>query len=193
MVGNVVYWAFIFFQCLLWLLPGKFHFIHLLVIYASACSGFLISRCSVTSGFLTAWHLLSGKRAGSFFRGYETIHWFPTFLTWTFDYFCFSSLISTDWLRLSAAHRHGVTATPIASVVQKSDRSEGIAYVTWSIWLASLNPPVDVPKTTHPRGEFLDTRCPACLFFSSVHVSGINTNQNVDCSFTTVNVFVFEI
>lgn len=91
MVGNVVYWAFIFFQCLLWLLPGKFHFIHLLVIYASACSGFLISRCSVASGFLTAWHLLSGKRAGSFFRGYETIHWFPTFLTWTFDYFCFSS------------------------------------------------------------------------------------------------------
>lgn len=68
------------------------------------------------------------------------------------------------WLSLSAAHRHGVTATPIASVVQKSDRSEGIAYVTWSSWLVSLNPPGDVPKTTHPRGEFVATRCPACLF-----------------------------
>ena len=82
-------------------------------------------------------------------------------LTWTFDYFCFFSFY---WLSLSAAHRHGVTATPIASVVQKSDRSEGIAYVTRSSWLASLNPPGDVPKTTHLRGEFLATRFPACLF-----------------------------
>ena len=62
MVGNIVYWAFIFFQCLLWQLPGKFHFIHLLVIYASACSGFLISRCSL---------LLVSRRLDTHYRAKE--------------------------------------------------------------------------------------------------------------------------
>ena len=54
-------------------------------------------------------------------------------------------------------------ATPIASVVQNSDRSTGVENFTYKIRLvlcASCDVP---PKTTNPRGDFHATRFPACL------------------------------
>ena len=46
---------------------------------------------------------------------------------------------------------------------QKSARSTGISNLTWSIRLVSGTSPYKPPKTTHPSGVRLATRCPACL------------------------------
>ena len=64
---------------------------------------------------------------------------------------------------LSASQIHGLTSTPIASVFQNSDTSTGVASLTWQTRPLTSVSPDGPPKTTHPRGVFLATNCPACL------------------------------
>ena len=58
---------------------------------------------------------------------------------------------------------HGLTSTPITSVLQKSDISTGVANLTWQIKPLTGTSSVELPNITHPSGVFLATKWPHCF------------------------------
>ena len=74
----------------------------------------------------------------------------------------FSSL--SDWLSLSASQVHGLTVTPMDSVVQKSDRSTvSLNLRCKTVVVALFSRSVDEPNMTHPSGDFLATTYSTCF------------------------------
>ena len=71
------------------------------------------------------------------------------------------------WVSLSASHTQGFTATPIVSVVQKSVKSIGEAYLTCNMLVTSLISSGFPPKTTHPSGDLRASRWSTCLVSSA--------------------------